>query len=61
MKENWEDEDLAIDTDDIKKIVKVDLRVKVKGASKTKSDTLSDIYLTKEKGGWKLLLSGSYY
>lgn len=43
-----------LDTDMIKKILKVQLKLTVKGSKKSSSYNVNNLYLVKESGGWKL-------
>lgn len=53
IKEELED-DFNMDTSDIKKIVETKVKLTVKGKKKSASYTVDDLYLVKEKGGWKI-------
>lgn len=43
-----------MDTSEIKKVVKVDLKLTVKGTKKSSTYNVSNFYLIKENGGWKI-------
>ena len=47
-------DEYSIDTDSIKKMVKVKLKLTVKGSKKSISDTIEDLYLIQENGRWKI-------
>ena len=49
-----------VDTSDVKKAICVDLRVKIQGKKKKITDRMNDIYLLKEKGGWKIYLGEGF-
>ena len=43
-----------MDVDDIKKIIEVELKLDVKGSKKSSSYNVSNLFLIKEDGGWKI-------
>lgn len=54
MKDDWVDA-YHLDVDKIKKIVTVDLSLKVKGKDDTAIFTVSNLHMVKEDGKWKIL------
>jgi len=53
LEETLED-NFNMDTSDIKKVVRTDVKLTVKGKKKSASYSIDDLYLIKEKGGWKI-------
>ena len=49
-----------VDTSDVKKAIRVDLRDEIKGKKKKMTDKEKDVYLLKEKGGWKIYLGKGF-
>lgn len=54
-------ESYNIDVSGIKKIMTIDMTLTVKGAKKSASYSVSDLYLIKESGGWKLYYGSLNY
>ena len=50
-----------MDTSGIKKVVKVELQVTVKGAKKSAVYNVYNLYVVKEKGGWKIFYGDLNY
>jgi len=53
LKEKLEDS-YDMDTDSIKKVVEVEVKLTVKGSKKSTTRTVKNLFLIKEEGGWKL-------
>lgn len=50
-----------MDTSDIKKVVKVDLKVTVKGTKKSSTYNVNKLFVIKESGGWKIYYGSLNY
>lgn len=60
LKDNLEDL-FNMDTSDIKKVVKVDLKITVKGTKKSSTYNVSSLYMIKENSGWKIFYGNLSY
>ncbi|MBQ0028292.1 MAG: hypothetical protein KBS96_06790 [Lachnospiraceae bacterium] len=59
IKDEWVD-NYNLDTDDIKKIVEVEIKLSVKGKKKSASYNVDRLYMIKESGKWKVLYGDLY-
>lgn len=50
-----------MDTSDIKKVVKIDLKITVKGAKKSSTYNVNNLFMIKENGDWKIFYGNLNY
>lgn len=50
-----------MDASSIKKVVKVDLKITVKGNKKSSVYNVNNLYMIKESGGWKIYYGSLSY